>query len=209
MKAKKDRKADKADAPLRRCAVTGEQLPQSAMIRFVVGPDAVVVPDFSGKLPGRGIWLSPSRNVIEKACQKNAFARAAKTAARPPEALLDQLEATLEKRCLHTLGLARRSGQLTAGFEKVKAWLSAGKVSVLFQAQDAAEDGKGKLRALARAVNPDLQIVELFDARQLGHALGRDAWVHVALGPGGIADSLVADVARLSAIRTTAASAAR
>ncbi|MFN7633375.1 MAG: DUF448 domain-containing protein, partial [Acetobacteraceae bacterium] len=40
--------------PLRRCIVTRESQPKERMIRFVVGPGAAVVPDLSGRLPGRG-----------------------------------------------------------------------------------------------------------------------------------------------------------
>ena len=34
------------------------------MIRFVLGPDRQVVPDLAAKLPGRGMWLSASADVI-------------------------------------------------------------------------------------------------------------------------------------------------
>lgn len=51
--------------PLRRCVVTRARLPKEQMVRFVVGPDRALIPDLAGKLPGRGIWLSASRDVIE------------------------------------------------------------------------------------------------------------------------------------------------
>jgi len=34
------------------------------MIRFVVGPDLLVVPDLAARLPGRGMWLSASLDVL-------------------------------------------------------------------------------------------------------------------------------------------------
>jgi hypothetical protein len=51
--------------PLRRCVVTRERLPKERMFRFVVSPERALIPDLAGKLPGRGIWLSASRDVIE------------------------------------------------------------------------------------------------------------------------------------------------
>ena len=45
--------------------VTRERLPKERMIRFVVGPDRTLVPDLAARLPGRGMWLSASRDVIE------------------------------------------------------------------------------------------------------------------------------------------------
>src|ERR1700733_1876156 len=51
--------------PQRRCIVTRERLPKERMIRFVVGPDRQIVPDLAARLPGRGIWLSASSDVLE------------------------------------------------------------------------------------------------------------------------------------------------
>ncbi len=51
--------------PLRRCVLTRQRLPKERMIRFVVGPDRQIVPDLAAKLPGRGIWLSASADVLE------------------------------------------------------------------------------------------------------------------------------------------------
>lgn len=192
----------KGRGPFRRCVVTGETRLKSQLIRFVVAPDGLVIADLAAKLPGRGIWLSPGHNVIEKACRGNSFARSAKRPANVPGALLEDLDRALEGRCLDALGLARRAGQLVAGFEKVRSWLQTGKIEVLVQAREASEGGKGKLQALARAISPSMEIVELFEARQLGRALGRGEWVHVGLSSGGIAGRFAADVARLSALRT-------
>ncbi|MCZ4281314.1 RNA-binding protein [Kiloniella laminariae] len=204
------RKKDKGRSdPERRCIASGELFPQSMLLKFVIGPDGFVVPDHTGKLPGRGIWLSPSRDMLEKACKKNLFARSAKAQVKVPEDLVGQLETQLTKRCLDALGLAKRAGHLVAGFEKTRAWLSEQKVGLLVQAADAAEDGRGKVRALAKAVNPDLPIDESFTAQQLGQALGRESWVHIALRPGGIADTFVADAARLSAVRGIAGQPAK
>lgn len=197
---KKVRKKRKSE-PERRCIASGDLFPQSALLKFVIGPDGNVVPDLFGKLPGRGIWLSPSRDMVEKACHKQLFARSAKAKVKVPDDLIEQLDAQLTKRCLDALGLAKRAGHLVAGFEKTKAWLSSGNVKILVQAADAAEDGRGKIRALARAIDPDLPINEIFTGHELGQALGRDTWVHVALRPSGIADRFAADVARLLAVR--------
>ena len=68
--------------PLRRCAVTRERLAKERMIRFVIGPDRTVVPDLAAKLPGRGIWLSARGDVIETACKRGTFARAARGTVR-------------------------------------------------------------------------------------------------------------------------------
>ncbi|NNM56477.1 DUF448 domain-containing protein, partial [Acidocella sp.] len=49
--------------PLRRCLVKRESFAREAMLRFVVGPQRQLVFDVSATLPGRGLWLSASRDV--------------------------------------------------------------------------------------------------------------------------------------------------
>lgn len=67
---------DAEAGPLRRCVVTRERLPKERMIRFVLGPDRVVVPDLTARLPGRGMWLSARRDVLETARAQGSLARA-------------------------------------------------------------------------------------------------------------------------------------
>ena len=69
--------AEPETGPLRRCIVTRERLPKERMIRFVVGPDRQIVPDLAARLPGRGIWLSASADVL-----KSGDAHEAKTTRR-------------------------------------------------------------------------------------------------------------------------------
>ena len=50
--------------PERRCIATGESGPTGLLIRFVLGPDAQVVPDLAERLPGRGVWLKADRDLL-------------------------------------------------------------------------------------------------------------------------------------------------
>jgi predicted RNA-binding protein YlxR (DUF448 family) len=184
--------------PLRRCIVTGESLPVERMIRFVIGPDGSVVPDLEAKLPGRGMWLSARRDVMATALAKNAFARAARRAVTVPADLADRIEALLARRCVEFLGLARRAGQIEAGFDQVRAALAKAPRGVLVEAADGAEDGRGKLRALA----PQLPMVDVLSGEELGAAFARERFVHILLAPGRLADRLQAEAERLSGFRT-------
>jgi len=49
-------------------------------LRFVVGPEGQAVPDLRERLPGRGLWIVPRRDMIAAARRKKLFAKAAKTA---------------------------------------------------------------------------------------------------------------------------------
>jgi len=188
-----------APAAQRRCLASGEVRPKRELMRFAVGPDGVVVPDVEEGLPGRGLWLLPRRDMIDRACARNLFAKAAKTPVRAPADLADQVACLLRRRCLNLLGLARRGGLAACGFDAAAAWLGDGAAALLLQAEDAAEGGRGKLRALARARG--IPVVEIFRAEELGRALGREALVHVALAAGGITTRLNEELARLDGLR--------
>lgn len=185
-------------AALRRCLASGEVRPKRALLRFVVAPDGSVVPDMAERLPGRGLWLLPRRDMIDRACTRNLFARAAKAPVRIPSGLAEQVERLLRRLCLDLLGLARRGGQAARGFDAASLALGDGSAALLLQAIDAAEGGRHKLRALARAHG--VPVVEIFRAEELGHALGRDALVHVALATGGMTVRLNEELARLGAV---------
>src|SRR3546814_14806650 len=67
------------------------------------------------------------------------------------------------------------SSDLVAGFEKVRAALRAGEVGLLVQAADGADDGRQKIQALARAVGPQVPLLQFCSAAELGAAVGREA----------------------------------
>jgi predicted RNA-binding protein YlxR (DUF448 family) len=183
--------------PARRCIVTGETLPRERLVRFVVDPDGVVLPDVTERLPGRGLWLRATRSMVQTACAKGLFSKAARARVTAPPDLADRVEALLAQRCLDLLGLARRAGQAVAGFEKVAGMLRGGAGALLLEASDGAEDGRRKIRRLA----PEVPLIALFSAAELGGAMGREQSVHVALAPGSLADRLRLQAERLAGFR--------
>ena len=182
--------------PHRRCIVTGAVGPKETMIRFVVGPDEAVVPDIEGRLPGRGMWLSANRDVVNSAVLKSIFSKAARRKVAAPPDLADRLEVLLRRRCLDLLGLARRAGQVVSGYEKVRAELKSGRGAVLLAASDGAEDGTAKIRALGS----DLPLLSILTAAELGAAFGRDHTVHGLLLPGNLAQKLLIEGRRLAGL---------
>ncbi len=186
--------------PVRRCIVTGELRPKAELLRFVVGPDGGLVADVKGALPGRGLWLLPRRPIIDKACKRQLFAKAARSKVAVPEGLGLQVAQLLRRRCLDLIGLARRAGQVVSGFDQVRPWLVSGRAGVLLAAQDGAADGRGRLKALGRSLRPDLPLIEIFSSAELSAALGRENVVHAALSEGGLAESLRSEAARLAGV---------
>jgi hypothetical protein len=188
----------------RRCIVTGENLDDDRLVRFAVSPDGEVVPDVAAKLPGRGIWVTATKAAIDEAVTKNLFARAAKANVKADADLSARVEKMLVTRMLGDIGLARRSGALTQGFENVmRALEGPNPPAVLIEACDGAADGKRKLFAAGYARGLELPVVECLTADELGLALGRQNVIHAALNPGGFAQRLVFDAGRLNGFRSS------
>ena len=82
----------------RRCIATRQRKHRNGMLRFVLGPENVVVPDLAEKLPGRGLWVSADKAALEKAVSANLFARAAKAPAVVPADLPERVRELLRKR---------------------------------------------------------------------------------------------------------------
>ena len=185
------------EGPERRCVVTGDSGPTHGLIRFVVGPDGAAVPDLAEKLPGRGMWLTATREAAEAALKRRAFSRSAKAPVTAPDDLADRLEALLSARLVEAVSLARKAGLAVAGFEQVKARLKQGPVGALLEAHDGSEQGKARLRPMAG----EAPILNVLDSEELGLAFGRDSVIHAALDAGGVTDRVVREATRLSGFR--------
>jgi predicted RNA-binding protein YlxR (DUF448 family) len=171
---------------------------EARLIRFVAGPGGEVTPDLARKLPGRGLWVAADRASVETAAKKNLFSRAAKARLAAGPELAGQVENLLKRRLLSGLGLARRAGDLTCGFEKVHAAISAGRAAWLVEASDGAADGRRKLQAAARKLDRPPGLFAVFPAAELGLALGLENVIHTAFLAGRAADRWTQDVRRLS-----------
>jgi predicted RNA-binding protein YlxR (DUF448 family) len=75
---------------VRRCAGCGERAPRNALRRYALA-DGRVVPDPAATLPGRGAWLHPARECLERALERGGFARAFKRAVTIPDDLVDSV----------------------------------------------------------------------------------------------------------------------
>jgi predicted RNA-binding protein YlxR (DUF448 family) len=180
-------------ATVRMCAVSREQRPIDELIRFVVSPQGEVVPDVKHKLPGRGLWISASRQTIAEAVRRHQFKRGFKRDVRVAATLPADTENLLARSAVEALAIAAKAGQVISGFAKVEAALGGSDVRALIHASDGAEDGIRKLNALARQIAgnrseiPGFQVITALTSSELDLALGRSNVVHAALlaGPAG------------------------
>lgn len=181
----------------RRCLATGDRTPKHGLLRFVVGPDSEVVPDFAERLPGRGMWLSADRSALKLAMDKKLFARAAKTEVKVPGDIADRIETMLVKRCQDIVGLARRSDLMIIGFDRVLEVLERRNVGLVVIATDA---GGGRRDVLSAA--GEYPVVSGMTCSEMGEAAGKGVVSFMTILRGGLAKSLHRECERLTGFRS-------
>src|SRR5471030_2811684 len=107
-------------ATARMCAVTRQVRPIDELIRFVVSPSGEVVADLKRKLPGRGLWISASRQAVAEAARRNQFSKGFKRELRVTLALAADTEALLVRGVIEALAMTAKAGQVVSGFSKVE-----------------------------------------------------------------------------------------
>lgn len=175
----------------RMCIVTRAVKPPEELVRFVLSPSDDVTPDLKRKLPGRGVWVSASRECVELAASKGHFARGFKHQASCGGDLPGLVGRLLYKEATSLISLCNRAGLITAGFEKVSAQLAKGSIAAVLIASDAGEDGKNKVALKARGSGSRVKLLTIFDREDLSLALGRTNVVHAAVRKGDLSDHLV------------------
>ena len=192
----------KSEETTRHCLVTRDILPKTEMIRFVLAPDTSVVPDLKMRLPGRGVWVTSKKELVEDAVRKGLFARGFKQKVELRDGLADLIAEQMEMGCLSALSMARKAGQVVTGFAKVEAAIGQASAIGLIHASDAAEDGQKKMAQIVRRTfgcDDELIVVRRFSAEALSTALGQGNVVHGALLAGSAGKAFLKQVVRLDA----------
>ena len=191
--------------PLRQCVVSRARKPPEELIRFVLGPDGMVVPDLARRLPGRGVWVDATRSAVTSAVRQKAFARSLRQQVTVPDELPGLIERLMAKRLGEAVGLANKAGLLVAGFAKVEELMTRGQAAVLLHAADAAADGAAKLdrrfKALRGPQDAAAATVRQLSSAELSLAIGRANVVHAAASAGGASQRIVQEAGRLERYR--------
>jgi uncharacterized protein len=178
-------------ATRRMCAVSREVRPIEELIRFVVTPTGEVVADLKRRLPGRGLWVTASRQVVAEAVRRHHFSRGFKRDLRVSPNLAIDTETLLVRSVTDALGVATKAGQVVAGFSKVETALkdrhSRAAVQAVIHAADGAADGIRKLDALLgqnagmEGETSRIPVITVLTSLELDLALTRSNVIHAAL----------------------------
>jgi hypothetical protein len=188
------------------CAATRAVRPVSEMIRFVVSPDGEVVADLKRRLPGRGMWITATRQALRTAITRKVFERGFRREVKVAPDMIEATERLMQQAALAALAIAHKAGRVAIGFAKAEQALDRVRIAALIHAADGAADGARKLDgALRRRDDLDageIPIIDAFTSAQLDLALGRSNVIHAALLAGRESDTLKARAGLLDRFRT-------
>ena len=175
--------------PVRQCALERTRSREDELLRFVLDPDARVVPDIKRKLPGRGVWITATHEAVARSVRQKVFARAFRRAVAVDPDLADSVADLLRRAALQDLALANKAGCVVAGFTKVDKALRGAKPVVLVHASDASRDGSRKLDRIGPARREDDEDgagpVTCFASAEMSSALGKENVIHAAVADDG------------------------
>lgn len=185
----------------RTCIVTRQSGTINELIRFVAGPDQIMIPDIKGNLPGRGAWVTANRLILEKAIRTGAFSKSLKREVVAQANLIELTEVLLKKTALGSLAMARKAGAIVTGASQVDAAIRAGQVAMVLHAREAADDGKRKIsQAIWAAEKQGLDrvpVILLFTGDELSLAFGDKHVIHAAVLKGVASDGFMQRAQRL------------
>ena len=187
--------------PIRRCILSGERDERGRLIRLALSPDGAVLPDVAARAPGRGAWIAPDRQALEKAIEKHKFKGALFRAFKSgdiswPDDLPGRIAQALQRQVLDRLGLEARASTLLTGSDRISDAIAAGRVRLLIHAGDASGDGKRKLDGRLLAAGREKGVELPCGRAELSLALGRENVVHAALVDKAAADRVSAVLQR-------------
>ena len=186
------------------CLSTGLKLDSKNLLKFVLAPDNSLTLDLMDNLPGRGFWITASREVLEASCKKGLFSETASCQVILRENFISYVETALVEQFNSTIGFCRRAGFLIWGFEKVKTALVKKEVILRIEALDGSKSEKRKLDSIT--IVPVLQSLYAYE---LATSFRRERLIHCALvkkrnsGLIGLASSLRDKSFRLAKFRMT------
>lgn len=176
------------------CIVTRQNRPKDELIRFALSPEGMVIPDLKAKLPGRGVWVTARKDLVNEAARTGAFNRGFQAKLTRPDGIEDQLDCLLEAAALGRLKLANKAGELVLGFTKLMAALEKGHIIALIHASEASPDESGKLDHRLRTnleqtghLSADglKKPFNCFKTQQLSLAFGAHNVIHCGIKTGG------------------------
>ena len=161
--------------PERSCSVCHAKSGKQNLIRIVKSPDGVAVVDIAKKLPGRGVYICPDSECVERARKSGILAGILK--AETDENFWTALEEHIKSfsfnadlKLRSVLGLAKKSGSLLIGTDNIKK--AAQRKILVLCATDCSEN-------VRNVAAPYEHIILNLNTEELSRAVGSRGGVQI------------------------------
>ncbi len=184
--------------PERTCIVCRRKGRKGELIRMTDSPAGVII-DYTEKLPGRGAYICPENECIDRFLRPGggALSRALKRSVETPdrEAFYEELSAKIRRKVSALLGMARKAGLAEYGFDAALGAVRKTPGGVMVVSDDLAENSR---RRLLEKINGDVLIYNFSDKEALGAVIGAPEPVGIIyVKPSELSHSLAREMALL------------
>ncbi|MBR2207795.1 MAG: DUF448 domain-containing protein [Synergistaceae bacterium] len=159
----------KKHVPTRSCSVCKVKSDKNDLIRLVKSPDGKIFIDSSKKLPGRGAYICPDLECLERAKETGILANVLK--AEIDDNFWPELEEYIKNfgeninlKIKSVLGLARKAGALLIGSEKIE---NEGHKKILVILAEDSSEGVKKFAEKHQSLSLGMTIKELSEVTGL------------------------------------------
>jgi len=179
----------------RTCIGCRSVLGKQELIRIVAGPEGIVI-DYREKLPGRAVYICPTRACISQALSKAALAKALRAEISVPDAepFITRLAEIIKGKILSLLAIAKKAGKTAGGYSAVHDALEKNRVSLLLFAADISDGTREKLTTPGNNLPPE---ETLFTRDEYGALFNRELIGVVGILDTGLAHAIMHEVRRL------------
>ena len=187
------------NSPERTCIACRRKGEKGELVKLAYGPAGVVV-DYNEKLPGRGAYVCPDRECIDKGLNEKALSRSFKHRAIPPDAgeFYSELKTKIEKKIAALLGMSRKSGMVAQGFDAAVEASKKIKGGLFILAGDISGNTAQRLSRQTAEVPCRTAVYQ--DKEAIGGILGGRPVAVLFISDGGLADALHREIGRLNQI---------
>jgi ribosomal protein L7Ae-like RNA K-turn-binding protein len=162
------------------------------MIRLVLGEDGALGVDLAGRAFGRGAWVHPRPDCIDRAA-RGGLGKSFKAQVEEGSAsVLELVRDAANRRVEALISSARRSGNAAPGADVAREAVERGRAELLVVAADARAAAQEAFVARVAAAG---KVVIWGTKEVLGRATGRPDTALVAISDRGLADAVVRSVA--------------
>ena len=177
------------------CSITKKLYPSENMIRFVLFPDNKYTIDLNYEFQGKEFFVLASKSSLQRI---KDFVGDKYEKEPQVENLVPRIDSIIVKRIISLIALARKSGKVILGYDKIQRLLLRNKIELLLQAKDGSESRRG---GLTLPKNQEKRVYCLSQS-ELGIPFRKENVSNIGFLKSSFTIPLIFDTARLGSLRS-------